>query len=238
MPTKPGRPRKTASDVAAGIEGQGQALRRLNRFDAARLCTLLPPGAAFRADDRLQPRARRFLAAYAECGRVGRSAAAARIPNGEHARRLARDPLYAAEFARAEAAHVEVLEEEAESRARGQTLEPVFHQGAIVGWRRVWSDVLLIFLLKGKDPAQYGDKSEITHRGDLVILQPDVAGLDGRGAAAALAAGLAAGAEKSERRDPHERPKRGACGPRGGVEPGQPGDSPGPAGVRVRRRAR
>jgi hypothetical protein len=52
------------------------------------------------------------------------------------------------------------LEDEAIRRAREGTEEPVFYQGAVCGSVRKYSDVLLIFLLKARDP-KYRERSAL-----------------------------------------------------------------------------
>lgn len=50
------------------------------------------------------------------------------------------------------------LEDEAVRRAKEGTLKPVFYKGAKVGTIREYSDTLLIFLLKARDPDKYADR--------------------------------------------------------------------------------
>ena len=51
----------------------------------------------------------------------------------------------------------DTLEAEARRRAIEGVEEPVFHKGEQVGTLRKYSDVLLIFLLKGARPERYRD---------------------------------------------------------------------------------
>lgn len=50
------------------------------------------------------------------------------------------------------------LEDEAVRRAKDGTLKPVFYQGVKVGTVREYSDTLLIFLLKARNPDKYADR--------------------------------------------------------------------------------
>lgn len=56
---------------------------------------------------------------------------------------------------------VEVLEAECDRRALKGVLEPVFYQGAKVGSVRRFSDVLLMFRLKGLKPEMYRENASI-----------------------------------------------------------------------------
>ena len=49
------------------------------------------------------------------------------------------------------------LEEEAARRAFHGTLKPVFHQGIECGQIRVYSDTLIMFLLRAANPGKYRD---------------------------------------------------------------------------------
>jgi len=70
---------------------------------------------------------------------------------------LKNDEAYAADFAEAKAARVEVLEDEAYRRAKTGTEKPVFYLGRECGRIAEHSDTLLIFLLKAANPAKYRD---------------------------------------------------------------------------------
>jgi hypothetical protein len=54
----------------------------------------------------------------------------------------------------------ETLEAEAIRRAHDGVDEPVYQGGRLVGWKRVYSDTLLIFLLKGLMPEKYRERWE------------------------------------------------------------------------------
>ena len=57
---------------------------------------------------------------------------------------------------------IDDLEAEARRRALEGTEIPVFYDGGEVGTRRVYSDTLLIFLLKGRRREIFGDRTEVT----------------------------------------------------------------------------
>lgn len=76
------------------------------------------------------------------------------------------DPAFAEAWKDVDKANVERLEAEAERRGREGVLKPVFYQGEEVGQVREYSDALLMFMLKAKDPERYRDRSTVTHAGD------------------------------------------------------------------------
>lgn len=55
------------------------------------------------------------------------------------------------------------LEDEATRRASEGWDEPVFYQGVQTGLIRKFSDTLLIFLLKARDPKKYRERVDMTH---------------------------------------------------------------------------
>jgi hypothetical protein len=59
----------------------------------------------------------------------------------------------------------EQLEREALRRAVSGVEEPVYHNGKVVGNIRKYSEVLLIFLMKGAMPGRYRDNATVEHTG-------------------------------------------------------------------------
>lgn len=53
--------------------------------------------------------------------------------------------------------NTKLMEEEAVRRAYHGTLKPVYHKGVKIGHVREYSDTLMIFLLKARNPAKYRD---------------------------------------------------------------------------------
>lgn len=102
-----------------------------------------------------------FLAAFAQCATVSSAAEAARVHRNQHYRWL-QDPEYQQAFEQARETAVDALEAEAVRRAVHGRNEPVYYQGKVVGTVQRYSDILLIFLLKGAMPAKYRDRHEIT----------------------------------------------------------------------------
>ena len=103
-----------------------------------------------------------FLAMYRETANVTRSAKAAGINARRHYDWLARDPEYVEKFEEAYLAACDELEAEARRRAVEGVKEPVYQGGANVGYKRRYSDTLLIFLLKGHLPEKYADRKHIS----------------------------------------------------------------------------
>jgi hypothetical protein len=56
-----------------------------------------------------------------------------------------------------------VLEREAQRRAVLGTTEPVFYKGEVVGAVQKYSDLLLIFLMKARQPEKYREKIDLTN---------------------------------------------------------------------------
>ena len=112
---------------------------------------------------------RAFLAAYAKCGTVTHAAEAAGIDRSSHTHWMHSDPEYVQAFELAKQMAIESLEAEARRRATLGVDDPVFYQGEVVGHRKVYSDNLLMFLLKGAAPAKYRERAEITGAGGRPI---------------------------------------------------------------------
>lgn len=126
--------------------------------------------------DRLTDRQRLFLSHFADLGTIRYAAKASGIGRTCHYDWLAGDD-YRKAFESAKDQAVESLEHEAIERAKGW-LEPVLDKdGNHVGDRRKYSDVLLIFLLKGALPEKYRENSKVEHSvskdGDVVFYVPD-----------------------------------------------------------------
>jgi hypothetical protein len=95
-----------------------------------------------------------FLKAYATCGQITKAAKSAGVDRGAHYDWLL-TPGYAGKFAAAQEQATEWLEDEATRRASEGVVEAVFYQGKPIGTRRVYSDGLAMFLLRGLKPGKY-----------------------------------------------------------------------------------
>ena len=114
----------------------------------------------------------RFLTALADTGNVRYAAQQIkRSPTTVYAWRK-RDPAFADAWdATLQAAMETVLEPEAIRRAVEGTERGIWYQGERVGVEKEYSDTLLIFLLKGWNPARYKDRREIFHAGSVALLR-------------------------------------------------------------------
>lgn len=107
-----------------------------------------------------------FLAAYQQTGNVVHAARIAKVDRCQHYRWLDTDPDYARRFDESRRQAADILESEALRRAVVGVQELVLHQGQPVRdpetgkylYRHRFSDVLLIFLLKGLLPEKYRDQ--------------------------------------------------------------------------------
>jgi hypothetical protein len=110
-----------------------------------------------------------FLDAYKEMGNISRASTASNIDRRSHYRWLENDEAYAENFAEAEKEAIEKLEAEARRRASEGYEEPVFYKGEVCGTVRKYSDVLLMFLLKGLKPDMYKDRTHTEISGNVTI---------------------------------------------------------------------
>jgi hypothetical protein len=99
-----------------------------------------------------------FLNALAGGATVEDAARAAKTTRTTVYQWRAAEPAFAKEWAIAYRIGGDTLEAEAQRRAVEGTLKPVFHQGKVVGHVREYSDTLLIFLLKARNPQKFCDR--------------------------------------------------------------------------------
>jgi len=109
----------------------------------------------------------RFLQELVEAGgNVTEACELACLPRKTAYEHREKDLVFAEAWDQAAEKGIDKLEDEARRRAFSGVLEPVFHKGACVDFVRKYSDVLLIFLLKGhrskyKEHAVIEDKREV-----------------------------------------------------------------------------
>lgn len=101
-----------------------------------------------------------FLEVFRRTGNITYAAKAAGIDRSTHHKRWMKHPDYAEQFENAREEAADVLEAEALRRAVQGTEKPVFYQGSVCGHIREYSDVLLIFLLKGNRPNKFRERFE------------------------------------------------------------------------------
>ncbi len=106
----------------------------------------------------------RFLEVLAETANVSKAAKAIKMARQYMYQVREQDEEFAAAWDEAVKLGTSALEDEAVRRAKDGTLKPVFYRGEKVGSVREYSDTLLIFLLKARDPEKYADrvKQELT----------------------------------------------------------------------------
>lgn len=117
----------------------------------------------------VHPKKRAFLEAFARCGNVSRATEAIKIGCKTHYDWLNREyedkEEYAAAFKEAKERAFDVLEAEARRRAVEGVEEPVYREGRCVGTVTKYSDLMLIFLMKGMRPDIYRDNYQVQHTG-------------------------------------------------------------------------
>lgn len=114
-----------------------------------------------------------FLAAFAQLGTVTHAAKAAGVDRSAPYRWASTDDEFREAWDEAQAQATDALEREARRRAIEGVEEPVIHQGMMTMLEdpktgeirpltvRKYSDTLLIFLMKGANPAKYRDNSRV-----------------------------------------------------------------------------
>lgn len=100
--------------------------------------------------------ARKFLAAYSACGSLHKAAEIVGSVIGSHYVWM-QNPKYVAAFEEAHRKSIDELTQAARTRAVEGIQVPVYQQGMLVGYKQVYSDALLMFLLKGLDKERFGD---------------------------------------------------------------------------------
>ena len=116
-----------------------------------------------------------FLLALAKTAIVSDAARVAKVSHSVPYALREVDPAFAAAWEQAKEQAADRMEKEALRRAVTGCLEPVFGSGGPgegtkqVGSKRVYSDTLLIFLLKGIRPEKYRERFENKHAGSVEI---------------------------------------------------------------------
>ncbi len=108
---------------------------------------------------------RAFLAAFAECASITKAAKAAGVNRRAHYDWMEADKSYPERFEVAQEQAASWLEDEATKRAVEGVTQVERYQGKPVGTRRIYSDGLMMFLLRGLMPAKYRQGIELTGQG-------------------------------------------------------------------------
>lgn len=77
------------------------------------------------------------------------------------------DPDLADRWSAAIETGTDILEDEARRRALEGVAEPIHYQGKLVTTVQKYSDTLLIFLLKGRRPDKFAERSKVEHSGRI-----------------------------------------------------------------------
>jgi hypothetical protein len=88
------------------------------------------------------------------------------------------DDQFVHDFRQAEIEATETMEAEAYRRAVEGTAKPVFHQGAQCGTVQEYSDTLLIFMLKARNPAKYRERHDGAPDGQQAVKVVDRAAFE------------------------------------------------------------
>jgi hypothetical protein len=111
----------------------------------------------------------KFIQAYLQEGTIYHACIAAGITRQTHYDWLKDDPGYKKLFDEAYQCYTEILEREADRRAREGLDMPVgFYQGVSNTNVKEYSDTLLIFRLKRRDPL-YRDRVDVEHSGEVGV---------------------------------------------------------------------
>lgn len=110
-------------------------------------------------------RKRAFLDAFRLNGNVSASARAVEIDRNTPYGWAADDLDFKAAWEEAEQEAIDRLEQEARRRAEEGCLEPVYQGGLLVGHKQVYSDTLMVLLLKAHRPDKYRERQSIEHSG-------------------------------------------------------------------------
>jgi len=104
-----------------------------------------------------------FLSVLEATGKYSHASRAIQAPLNAYAARGERDPYFKELMKTAIEFYKDSFEIEATRRAITGNEEEIYHNGQVVGSKKVYSDGLLRVLLKANDPAKFSDKQVIDH---------------------------------------------------------------------------
>lgn len=116
-----------------------------------------------------QPWMAGFLAAFDEEGLVTRACRKVKVGRSTVYDARKTDLVFAAAWDETEEIVTERMEAEAMRRATDGVERKVWHQGDEIGTERIYSDTLLIFMLKARRPEVYRDNVKIVHSGNVGV---------------------------------------------------------------------
>lgn len=110
---------------------------------------------------RVEDRKHRFLVAFRNLGNVLKACRIVGVGRTCHYDWLREDAEYRAAFDEAQIEAARILEDEAHRRATEGFDEPVFYKGKVVGYKRIYSDLLMAKLLAGRNPAVFSQRTNL-----------------------------------------------------------------------------
>jgi hypothetical protein len=111
-----------------------------------------------------------FLEALSVGGSVTHAAKRAGVARQRFYEQREADGAFASTWDEALAQGTEALEDEARRRAAEGWEEPIYQRGELVGHVRKYSDNLLIFLLKARDPARFRESVQVNAGGEVTFV--------------------------------------------------------------------
>lgn len=120
-------------------------------------------------NDKTLQRKRAFLLAFAEVGTISHACEVAKMSRECYYRWTREDSEFVEGYKLARESFIDRLEKEAYRRAHEGVDEPVFYKGELVTTVRKYSDILLMFLLKGAAPDKYRDNSKLELSGKVGV---------------------------------------------------------------------
>jgi hypothetical protein len=115
-------------------------------------------------------RQKEFLELFSKTGNCALSARAIGVNRNSIWYLRERDEAFDEDYKEAEAIALGLLEEEARRRALEGVERPIYQQGNLVGYERVYSDRMLEILLKAHDPQKYRDNQPADPGGVVINL--------------------------------------------------------------------
>lgn len=107
------------------------------------------------------PKQVKFLCAFVHAKSLSEAQRLSRVHRHSHYLWLESDAEYAKYFRRAVRVIADLVEEEAYRRAFVGADVPIYYHGRVIGYYKVYSDKLAMFMLKCLRPEVYGDKREM-----------------------------------------------------------------------------
>lgn len=123
----------------------------------------MPPTIVLLKKDKRSKKKRQsdFLTAFVDLVSITRACKKAKIPRQTIYDWKKSDKEFNENYEEAAKLALEALEDEAIRRAHEGVSKPVYHSGEKVGTVKEYSDTLMIFLLKARDPEKYRERSNV-----------------------------------------------------------------------------